>query len=42
MKTDYMLVCDYDINNGGWQAPKIVANENFELDPMSAALHYGI
>ena len=37
-----MLEIDYDQKNGGWQQPKIVANEPFELDPANATLHYSI
>ena len=40
--TDHMLEIDYDQHNGGWQQPKIVANEPFELDPANATLHYSI
>lgn len=37
-----MLHCDYDKDNGGWQAPRITALEDFELDPANATLHYSI
>lgn len=40
--TDYMLDIDYDKDNGGWQKPKIVANQPFHLDPANATLHYAI
>ena len=40
--TDHMLEVDYDVNNGGWQAPKIVPNAPFSLDPANATLHYSI
>ena len=40
--TDHMLEIDYDLNNGGWQAPKIIPNEGFKLDPANATLHYAI
>jgi branched-chain amino acid aminotransferase len=40
--TDYMLDIDYDKENGGWGAPKIVQNAPFELDPANATLHYAI
>lgn len=29
LTTDHMLEVDYDLNNGGWQAPKIVPNAPF-------------
>ena len=37
-----MLEIDYDIDNGGWKAPVIRANEPFELEPSNATLHYSI
>lgn len=37
-----MLEIDYDHNNGGWQRPKIVPNQAFEIDPANATLHYSI
>ena len=37
-----MLVCDFDLHNGGWQKPKIVPNEPFDIDPANATLHYAI
>lgn len=37
-----MLVCDYDIENGGWQRPKITANKPFQLMPQNATLNYAI
>lgn len=42
LATDYMFEVDWDINNGGWQKPKIKPNEPFELDPANATLHYSI
>jgi len=40
--TDHMLHCDYDQDNGGWQAPRIEAIKEFELHPANATLHYSI
>ena len=37
-----MLHCDYDKDNGGWQAPRIAPVEDFQLDPSNATLHYSI
>lgn len=42
ISTDHMLEIDFDLKNGGWQTPKIVANKDFELDPANATLHYSI
>jgi len=40
--TDHMLHCDYDMDNGGWQPPRIEPLQDFELDPSNATLHYSI
>ena len=40
--TDHMLEIDYDKFNGGWQKPKIVPNEPFDIDPSNASVHYAI
>ena len=37
-----MLEVDYDLNNGGWQTPKITPNVPFSIDPANATLHYSI
>ena len=37
-----MLEIDYDLENGGWQSPKIVPNEPFTISPANATLHYSI
>lgn len=42
LTTDYILEIDYDMQNGGWQAPVIRPNEPFHLDPANATLHYAI
>jgi branched-chain amino acid aminotransferase len=42
MLTDYMLDIDYDLENGGWQVPRIKPVEDFSLDPSNATLHYSI
>jgi branched-chain amino acid aminotransferase len=40
--TDYMLECNFDMANGGWQPPLIKSNEPFMLDPANATLQYSI
>ena len=42
LTTDFMLECNFDKNNGGWQAPIIKQIEDFELDPANASLQYSI
>lgn len=42
ISTDLMLDCNYDVENGGWQAPIIKKNEPFMLDPSNATLQYSI
>ena len=42
LQTDHMLEIDYDHQNGGWQSPKIVPNEPFDIAPANATLHYSI
>lgn len=37
-----MMEVDFDLHNGGWQAPKIKPNEPFMINPANATLHYSI
>jgi len=39
--TDHMFIADYDENNGGWQAPRIVPYQPISLDPAATVFHYG-
>lgn len=40
-RTNHMLVCDFDPQLGGWQIPKILPYEDFDLSPDSLVFHYG-
>jgi branched-chain amino acid aminotransferase len=40
-RTNHMLVCDFDAQQGGWQIPKIVPYGAFDLSPDSLVFHYG-
>ncbi len=42
LQTDYMLDIDYDIDNGGWQGPRIVPHEPFQMTPTNTGLQYAI
>ena len=37
-----MLHCDYDLDNGGWQAPRITPLQDLEIEPANATLHYSL
>lgn len=38
--TDYMFICDYDADQGGWHDARIVPFGPIEMDPASMVLHY--
>lgn len=39
--SDHMLVCDFAVDEDGWQLPQIVPFANLSLSPATLALHYG-
>lgn len=40
-RTNHMLVCDFDAQQGGWQIPRIIPYGAFNLSPDSLIFHYG-
>ena len=40
--TDYMLVCEWKKDEGGWLQPEIKPFSNFSIHPAASGLHYGV
>jgi branched-chain amino acid aminotransferase len=39
--TNHMLICDYDPQKNGWQAPEITKFKSFSVCPSAVVFHYG-
>jgi branched-chain amino acid aminotransferase len=39
--SNHIFVCDFLPEKGGWQAPEIVAYQNFSFSPIAVVFHYG-
>jgi hypothetical protein len=38
---DHMLMVEWEISKGGWQAPRIVPYQDLKISPAASSLHYG-